>query len=149
VTPDDIVGAAKSLPLMDVTRAWVASPAATAPRTGVVTLVAMLKRSSVEEPANIPETSRWLRAVHNRVRARVPLGTRLEVVAPDYAPFSIQVGVASKAGFDPKVVKTSIQTELLARLTLVDREGGKQPRQPGAPVTPRDVSAWIRLVDGV
>jgi hypothetical protein len=149
ISADDIVKAAMALPLLDVARAWVVPPDKNLKRTGTVTLVAMRRRTSSVEPEQVPETRRWLDAIGNRLRARMPLGTRLAVVAPAYVPFSISATLEAEAGRDPGVVKQQVQKKLNERLVLVDRGDGNPARQPGAPVAFRDVAAWIKLVDGV
>src|SRR6185295_7524052 len=88
VSSDDIETAAKELPLLEVARAWISTPAVGTPRTGEVTLVAMRARTGSIEPVQAPETSRWLDAIRRRLSPRMPLGARLAVVAPTYVPFS-------------------------------------------------------------
>jgi hypothetical protein len=149
ISADDIVKAAIALPLLDVARAWLVPPDKKLKRTGTVTLVAMRRRASWVEPEHVPETRRWLDAILNRLRARMPLGTRLAVVAPEYVPFSIHVTLEAEAGRDPAVVKQQVQKRLSERLVLVDRGDGNPARQPGLPVSLRDVAAWSKLVDGV
>src|SRR6185503_2480002 len=45
----------------------------------------------------------------------------------------------------PETVRKAVSDELKKRLTLI----GPTARQPGVPVTKRDVAAWLRGVDGV
>jgi hypothetical protein len=149
VTSADIVNAALTLPLLEVARAWVSAPDGARPRTGTVTLVAMRRRPASGEPQEIPETPRWLDTIRKRLRGGMPLGSRIAVVAPDYVSFSINATVESEAGLDPAIVKQKVEKTLNARLVLVDMGDGNSPRLPGAPVTSRDVAAWIRLTDGV
>jgi hypothetical protein len=149
ITSYDILDAAKALPALEVARGWVLQPDQTRPQTGVVTLVAMRRRPASGEPVEIPETPIWLDTIRDRLRARVPLGTRLEVVAPTYILFSISANLESELGRDPARVKQDVETALKSRLTLVDTGAGMAVRAPGASVSPRDVAAWIRLVPGV
>jgi predicted phage baseplate assembly protein len=149
VSADDLIAAARALPLLEVVRAWVPADRPDAPRTGVTTLVAMRSRPDGNEPEGIPETSRWLDAIRRRLLPRIPLGARLSVVAPRYVGFSIRAKVESHAGRDPITVEQDIRAALNRTLTLVDLPDGTVPRQPGVPVTGRDVGAWIRSVDGV
>jgi hypothetical protein len=53
------------------------------------------------------------------------------------------------SGRDPAAIEKEVKKELRKRLALVDTATGPSPRQPGAPVTPGDVNAWIRASDGV
>ncbi|HET8775150.1 MAG TPA: putative baseplate assembly protein [Thermoanaerobaculia bacterium] len=142
VSSDDLAQAAKALPLLEVARAWVLPPRDDAPRTGTVTLVAMRARVNGKEPAQVPETRRWLDAVRRQLLPRIPLGTRLAVTAPRYIDFSLRATVVTEAGRDPAVIQAAIERELAKRLSLTGRK-------PGVPVTNRDVSAWLRGVEGV
>lgn len=142
VSAEDIAAAAKALPLLEVARAWVLPPGENAPRTGAVTLVAMRRRPGEKEPARIPETRRWLDAVRRQLLPRIPLGTRLVVSAPRYADFFVRATLVAEAGRDPAAVKDAAERELNKRLSLTGRK-------PGVPVTHRDVTAWLRGVDGV
>lgn len=149
VSADDIVGAAKALPLLEVVRAWVLTPDQFTPRTGVVTLVAMRSRPDGDEPNVAPETARWLAAIRRRLATRMPLGTRLAVSAPRYVEFTIRATVEALPGRDPSAVEAAITMALGNRLALVDVPGAMPPRQPGIPLTRRDLAAWIRTADGV
>jgi hypothetical protein len=149
ISTEDLVAGAKALPLLEVARAWVVVPTASTPRTGIVTLVALRARASDDEPAQIPETPRWLEAVRRRLVGRMPLGTRLSVAAPRYIEFSIRATVEVSAGRNPDVVKAAIKKQLQTRLRLVAPLGETAAREPGVPLSRRDLVAWIRLVDGV
>jgi hypothetical protein len=148
VSSDDIVAAAKTLPLLEVVRAWVVPPDERMPRTGVVTLVAMRSRGSETEPKIIPETRRWLETIRRRLVARMPLGTRLILTAPRYIGFFIRATIETAPGRDPEPVKKNVVNALRRRLALVTINGAP-PREAGIPITRRDVAAWIRSVDGV
>jgi len=149
VSSADIESAAKALPLLEVARAWVLQPDGTAPRTGEVKLIAMRSRVDDEEAGRVPETPRWLEAIRRRLVSRVPLGTRLSVSAPRYVEFSIDAALECERGRDPESVRTAVQKTLRKRLALVALKGAPTPRQPGTPVTRRDVAAWVRATDGV
>ncbi len=149
VTAEDIEAAARALPLLEVARAWVAAPSNQAPQTGVLTLVALRSRQNGMEPEQIPETARWLEAIRRSLSARMPLGTRLAVVAPRYKDFSTQATLEAQPRLDPKAVKDVVMKELRKRFTLDGRAEDATPRQPGVPVTKRDIAAWLRAIDGV
>jgi len=149
VSSADIMTAAKTLPLLEVARAWISAPATGTPRTGVVTLVAMRARTGSNEPVEAPETSRWLDAIRGRLAPRMPLGVRLAVVAPAYVPFSITATVESIRGFAPEDIKTAIEKKLNERLTLVASSDDDKQRDAGVGVTVRDVTIWIRSTPGV
>jgi hypothetical protein len=116
---------------------------------GVVTLVVMRSRPEDTEPAAAPETRRWLEEIRRRLLPRVPLGMRLEVVAPRYAEFTIRATLECAVGRDPNTVRADVEAALRRRLALVTMADGTAPRQPGVPVSRRDVTAWLRAVDGV
>nr|WP_315249409.1 putative baseplate assembly protein [uncultured Duganella sp.] len=145
VSAEDIVSAAKALPLLEVERAWLASPAPLAPRTGTVTLVAMRARTSELDAGDTPETPRWLEAVRRRLVTRMPLATRLVVTAPRYIDFSLDATIEVASGRDPATVRHEVERVLARRLALT----GDSPRQPGVPVSTRDLVAWLRVVHGV
>lgn len=149
VSSEDIASAAKRLPLLEVARAWVLPTTEKTPQTGVVTLVAMRARPTGKEPARVPETRRWLDAIRRRLVARVPLGSRLMVVAPRYAEFFVRARLEAGRGRDPAAVRKDVEAELGRRLTLANTSPEVTPRAPGIPVERRDVAAWIRAVDGV
>jgi predicted phage baseplate assembly protein len=149
VSSDDIVAAARALPQLEVARAWVLPPDDRAPRTGVVTLVALRSRPSGDEPELVPETRRWLEEIRRRLVGRMPLGARLVVAGPRYRDFSIKATLAAEPGRNPVTVEGAVWKELRKRLTLVGSSEGAPPRPPGVPVTRRDVEAWIRATDGV
>jgi hypothetical protein len=127
----------------------VVSPQPNVPRTGAVKLVAMRSRPDGREPARVPETRPWLDAIRRRLIARMPLGTRLVVSAPHYAEFAIDASLEVSQGRDPETVKAEVKDALRRRLTLVADATGTVARQPGVPVTHRDVTAWLRATDGV
>ncbi len=145
VSSADIESAARALPLLEVARAWVLTPDDKAPRTGTLTLVAMRARRSEEEAGSAPEPPRWLEAIRRGLMARMPLATRLAVTAPRYVEFSIRGTIEVDAARDPQAVKGEVERELTRRLAIV----GTAARRPGVPVTKRDVTAWIRVIDGV
>ena len=117
-----------------------------APRTGTVTLVAMRARVSEEEAGSTPETPRWLEAIRRRLVAKMPLATRLVVVGAsirrvlDPRERSKSLPAAIRQRSRPRSSASSRQ-----RLALV----GTAARHPGVPVTTRDLTAWIRVVEGV
>jgi predicted phage baseplate assembly protein len=145
VTPGDIEEAAKRLPMLEVARAWVVVPGADSRQSGEVTLVVLRSRDEAQEPDEAPETARWLAAVRRGLAPRMPLGTRLIVNRPHYSDFRISAKVEAVNGFNPDAVGKAIEQRLREKLTLT----GPAARQPGVAVNGRDVSGWIRGVDGV
>lgn len=148
VTAADIESAALALPLLGVDRAWVVPPSTRAPQTGTVTLIAVRERPGGIEPAQPPETARWLGAVRRRLASRMPLGTRLAVAAPRYAEFLVRIEVEIEEGRDPKEIVEAVKTRLDEKLALIGSPAAP-PREPGVPVSSSDVAAWILGVEGV
>lgn len=149
VSVADIAEAAKALPLLEVARSWVPQPPTQAPRTGVVPLVVLRNRPNGEEPEQTPETAQWLDAIRGSLSPRMPLGLRLMITAPRYVEFVINAVLEADAGLKPAATKEAIERELKKRLALVETTTGATPREPGVPVTLRDVGAWLRATDGV
>jgi hypothetical protein len=149
VSASDIAAAAMALPLLEVARAWMPAPDERAPRTGTATLIAMRARPAGNEPDAVPETARWLEAIRRRLAPRMPLGVRLVVVAPRYVGFTIDATIESEQARAPESVRRAVNATLMQRLALVDAGAGVAPREPGVPLTRRDLTAWIRATDGV
>jgi predicted phage baseplate assembly protein len=149
VSSADIEAAARTLPLLEVARAWVVTPGPGVPRTGAIRLIAMRHRTGTVEPELAPEGSRWLDAIRRRLAPRMPLGTRLVVTAPRYVEFTIQARIECAPGREPSAVQAEVMKMLGRRLALVPAADAKVPRSPGVPVTQRDVAAWLRTLDGV
>jgi predicted phage baseplate assembly protein len=145
VSTADIEQAALAVPLLEVARAWVLPSEGREPRAGTVTLVAMRARASEAEAGDTPETARWLEGIRRRLAARMPLGTRLSVIGPRYVRFAIRATVEVAAGRNPADVEAAVVRELETRLAVVGASG----RRPGVPLTTRDLTAWIRIVEGV
>jgi hypothetical protein len=78
----------------------------------------------------------------------MPLGARLEVIAPRYVDFSIDATLEVEAGRDPATVRKALDMTLNKRLALVSSNRSPE-RQFGVPVTERDVVSWLRSVQGV
>lgn len=148
VTAADIAQAALDLPDLEVARAEVILPRARPDATRELTLVALRARANGEEPAQAPETARWLAAVRRALLPRMPLGTRLDVRAPDYRAFSLSATLEAMPRRDPADIEAAVRQKLREGFALTPRPG-IETRPFGASVTTRDVAALIRRVPGV
>jgi predicted phage baseplate assembly protein len=149
ISAADIIDAALGLPLIEVARAWVPSFATAAAQTGTVTLVAVRARPGGVEPSAPPETPRWLEAIRAQLVPSMPLGTRLRVAGPEYVDFTISALVQFERGRDPTKLLPVIIEALRRRLTLTKMLSTDTPRELGSPLSTRDVTSWIRAVNGV
>jgi predicted phage baseplate assembly protein len=149
ISAQDILAAARALPLIEVARAWVPSFPVAAAQTGTVTLVALRARPNGVEPSTPPETPRWLEAIRSQLVPSMPLGTRLRVTGPDYVDFTIEARVQFERGRDPTKLLPAVREALRRRLTLVATLPSDIPRDLGVPLSTRDVTSWIRAVAGV
>lgn len=148
VTAHDLEQAARGLDALEVARAWALAPPPRLPDTGAVELVAMRARAGGAEPAEAPETARWLAAVERRLASRLPLGTRLQVRGPRYLPFRLAAQVDAEEGYEPAALEAALRTMLAQRMALTAAPG-LPPRPLGLGVTQRDLAAWLRQVPGV
>jgi predicted phage baseplate assembly protein len=147
VTAADIESAARALVDLEVARAHVLPAAGTA-APSAITLIALRARTPLDDSTLTFETSRWLAAIGRRLTPRLPLGTRLAVRAPRYVSFSVVAQIIAAQKRDPASIQQAVTRELTRRLALVSEAGAPQ-RAFGAPVSHRDVAAWIRGVEGV
>jgi predicted phage baseplate assembly protein len=145
VSADDIIRAALALPLLDVARAWIVPQDDACPATGAITLVAMRGVRAGEDTVRLPETSRWLEAIRQRLLPRMPLGTRLKVIGPRYAVFTVRATLEADAGRAVDDVQRDVMAALGARLATT----GPAARTPGVPVSRTDLAGWLRATDGV
>jgi len=149
ISARDFAEAALALPGLEVGRAVMLAPGGADIATGTMSLIAMRMRPGGREPENPPETTRWLRSVRDRLAPRVPLGSRLRVIAPRYVPFSIRARLEAEPKKDPGEVRQQVIEELARRLTLVSDKPGIPQRPLGLPVTRRDLVAWIQALPNV
>ena len=137
-----------NLPDLEVARAEVSVGRPHPDATRTLTLLALRARTTTDEPAEAPETSRWLAAVRRGLARRLPLGTRLVVRAPDYQAFTLTARIEALPRRNPEEIQKAIRERLRDAFVLTPR-AGLEPRHFGAPVTPRDLAALIRKVPGV
>jgi predicted phage baseplate assembly protein len=149
ISASDLEQAAVALPGLEVGRAWMVPPSGADIATGTMRLVAMRLRPGSGEPTDVTESKRWLDNVRRRLESRVPLGSRLRVIAPQYVPFSIEAQVEVEPRKDPADVRKKVVNELVRRTTLVSDKAGVRVRTFGLPLNKRDLVAWIQKLPEV
>jgi hypothetical protein len=149
ITDQDIIDAARSLPLLEVGRAWTLDPSIKAPATGITTLVAMHQRPGNVEPPLPPETPLWLSSIQQLLRQRMPLGNRLRVIGPQYVTFTLNATLETLRSVDPIQVKSAVLSVLRDHFQLVPSAPTAHAVQPGVPASTRDIAALIRQVAGI
>jgi predicted phage baseplate assembly protein len=148
VTAGDIEAAALAIADLEVARAKVPAIKPQTDAQREIALVVMRARVAPDEPAQPPETIRWLAGVRRALLPRMPLGTRLLVRAPGYRTFSLLARVEVMPRRDPAEIEAAVRNKLRDAFTLVPR-AHLRPREFGAPVSARDLAALIRAVPGV
>ena len=149
VSARDFEEAAAALPGLEVGRTWMVPPSDADIATGTMRLVAMRLRRHDEDGASALESHRWLENVRRRLEPRVPLGSRLRVVAPQYVPFWIEAQIEAEPRKDPADVCRKVFEELVKRTTLVSDKAGDKVRPFGLPLNRRDLIAWIQKLPEV
>lgn len=149
VSADDLVAAALDLTDLELARALVLGPdqrgPCRQPQGEVLTLVAM--RARLDDP-EATESARWLDAVRTRLSPRLPLGTRLRVVAPRYLPLRVKVRLVAAPMQDPAAIVETAGKLLAQRLAVT--APAPAPVWPfGAPLTATSVAAWLSRLPGV
>jgi hypothetical protein len=148
VTAKDVAAAALDLADLGVARAEVLGPdrrgPCRQPQGSTLTLVALRARA----PGAAAEGARWLQVVRARLAARMPLGTRLRVVAPHYQRVRVNAQLVAAPMHDPATVEKDVRAMLAKRLALTAPEpDGVWPF--GAPLSATYVAAWLSKVPGV
>lgn len=150
VTANDIAAAALALTDLQVARAEVLAPdrqgRCRQPQGGVLTLVAVRARAPGAAPA---ENARWLNAVRARLAPRVPLGTRLRVVAPRYLPLRVNVELVAAPMHAPDTVAAEARALLAKRLALTPGQPNDAVWPFGAALSATYVAAWLSKLPGV
>jgi predicted phage baseplate assembly protein len=149
VTAGDLEGAALSFTDLGVRRAKELSPSVDCPQVrGTRTLVVMGPHERRDDEPIAPERAALLDEVRTRLARRLPVGQRLDVVAPRYVPVRIQATLVAVRNTDPRAVKREVEKTLRERLAIVDA-AEKRNWPFGRDVTAPSVRGWIRKVDGV
>jgi len=153
VTSDDLIAAALDLPLLDVVRAHVVEKDLNSPRMAALpgsrTLVLLRARTGTASEADeVHESPRWLAAARRSLSARLPLGERLRVIAPNYVRLRISARLRLERMASPTAVSAAARQELAKRLSLVPADD-RTVWPFGREVTAVQVAAWLSKIDGV
>jgi hypothetical protein len=150
VTTGDLASAARALDDLGVSRAVERVPGQGCPRVrGTRILVAL--RADRPEPGSprIAETQGWLDEIKRRLAPRLPLGQRLEVVAPRLVAVRVRARLVAVPNVDPETVLAEARTLLRKRLRIVAPPGDETVWPFGRDLTDVAIKGWLRNVPGV
>jgi hypothetical protein len=137
VTSADLQAAALALPGLGVQRAQEIAPQLGCPRVVGTRLLMVVG----------PDAPAWRQAIRRALMPRLPLGQRLEVIAPRYVSVGVRASLLAAANLDPAAVETQARQALQAHLSVVGPAGTAWPL--GRDLTPLAVKGWLRNVPGV
>src|SRR5690606_37884630 len=148
VSSDDLTAAALALKDLGVSRAFEPPPQAGTKRViGHRRLVVMGRHNGTDAAENA-EPPAWRAQIAARLTPRLPLGQRLEVIAPRYVPFGIRATLDALPRVSPDALMQVVQNELARRLAITARNGGSGwPFGRGVSATA--VRGWLRKLPGV
>lgn len=146
VSASDIEAAVLALTDLEVGHARVMP----AQDRSLVRLIAMRRAhapASFSPPA--PEGATWLEAIRLRLAPRMPLGTRLQVQAPQYVGFTVRAKLRASARHDPQRIGGEAMRRLAEAFAPMAGHGSKPSFGLGIDVSPRNIAAHLRQVTGV
>lgn len=150
VTAADLTAAALALDDFGVSRAVELAPGQGCRRLrGTRILVALRADRPEAGSSRVAETGRWLEAIRQRLAPRLPLGERLEVVAPRLVPVRVRARLVAAPNVKPESVRADALTRLRDRLRIVPSRPGEAVWPFGRDVTGIAVRGWLRTVPGV
>ena len=94
------------------------------------------------------ESRDWLQEIRRRLALRLPLGQRLELIAPRYVAVQVHAQLEARPRVAPEQVVRDCVAELERRLAIV-AENGDAGWPFGKPLSITSVSGWLRKVEGV
>jgi hypothetical protein len=149
VTSADLQDAALALTDLEVRRAQEL-PLAAAPRTlrGARVLVAVGPHDGDADAAAFEESALWLSDIRRRLRPRVPLGQRLDVLGPRLVDVHVIAQVTAAPRLNPDALRADIEAMLQKKLAITSAVG--DPVWPfGRNLSTLDVKGWLHNVPGV
>jgi phage-related baseplate assembly protein len=150
VTTEDLTGAAKEYSDLGVRRAAELTGDKPLRRPmGTRILIAVGPRDPNATSQSMVESREWLEEIRRRLAPRMPLGQRLEVVAPREVSVRVTARIIAVGNADPEVVKAAAEKTLRDQFAAVATEPGGSEWPLGRDVTRLAVKGRLRKVDGV
>jgi predicted phage baseplate assembly protein len=116
---------------------------------GVVSVMVLPRKDSFDAPHPRPDQP-LIQKVHDYLSARRPLATELYVIACEYIPVALSVGITVKAGFGHEQVSYDVRQAVLAYLAPLPPYGPAGEGWPlGRRVEDRELEVAVSRVKGV
>jgi hypothetical protein len=94
------------------------------------------------------ESALWLGEIRRRLAPRLPLGERLDVIAPRLVDVHVVADLVAAPQRDPADVQSKVESMLRARLAITSADGS--PVWPfGRDITVLSVKGWLRNVEDI
>jgi hypothetical protein len=152
VTDADLVNAALACRDLAVARAQVLPGFDSECRTGSAgrgrTLVAV-RGAGRADPAVVPESQAWLRALRRRLAPRLPLGDRVTIVAPRYCQVRLHATLRVAQNRNGADIVAKAKRLLTTRFSAVEACPGDVAWQLGRDVRANDIQGWLLRLPGV
>lgn len=116
------------------------------PRGARVLVVVAAQRPSDTDVAAEPRV--WLEEIRRRLSPRLPLGQRLQVLAPAYVDVFVRASLVAQVRQSPDAIRDRAREQLLGRFDLVGAPD-VTPWPFGRAVRSLDVKSWLRGLEGV
>ena len=152
VTDADLVDAALACRDLAVARAQVLSAFDSDCRTGSAgrgrTLVAV-RGVGRDDPAVMPESQAWLRALRRRLAPRLPLGDHVRIVAPRYRPVRLRATLRVAQNRNGADIVAKAKRLLATRFSAIEACPGDVAWPLGRDVRANDITGWLLRLPGV
>ena len=149
VTTNDLEQAAVAFADLDVRRARELVPDTGSRRVvGSRVLVAVGPHDLDPASDTFEESALWLGEIRRRLVPRLPLGQRLDVIAPRLVDVHVVTHLVAASQLDPADVQKAVEQALLAKLRITATDDS-WVWPFGRDITALTVKGWLRNVDGV
>lgn len=150
VSSKDLESAALSFSELGVKRALELSPGLGGHRVRGSRILVVVGVQGVDGGApRSAESLDWLQEIRGRLAPRLPLGQRLEVIAPRYVNVGVKAKLVAAPNMNPDQVQQKAMEMLETQLATVAGRTGGGEWPFGRAVTPLAVKGWLRNVEGV